>query len=376
MSIAINLPTYDTQYIFDRKQFQDMFPDSMICTAFSDPSENSLDLTHSSITPEVMEYLRGIIQEKKLYIPEAPEKFTEASRYLLIPILEIVGHPRYKSFIEKYPNIDLLQKPSLADNYSHILVYALLHDYSCLYQYLFEQIGYEGRNNYYGRYLSAYKNNVRVMKALYKEDYTPIRYSTFRDLIDSKRDPPHVWEYYQNKSLSLTEACLLGRANDTFNLIYSPLGAQAPGLGGQDTQPDNALVMATLMNNPEAISKLRPSYERGFMDAFDYSGTDLKLNGTLLGITKDFTLEHIYEVAWLSTMPSVAIRFINLVPWDTAFKYLTENLYMVSTQMLQRILRSLSSYQVSYFLEWAKNTENTYLIDWIGAHQRSLEGTG
>lgn len=367
MSIVINLPVYDTQYKFNRAQFLSLFPDSMISTAFQDPDETSIDLTHHTMTPDILEYLHNTVKSNMLLPIKDNQNFQEVGRYLLIPILEVISQSEYTQFHETYPKINLLEKQSLRDNYSTILVYALLHNYSSLLHYLWNEIGSVGHDNYDALFVSAYKNNMHVMTTLLKDvnlfDYKSIKYKYFRDLVHLPYNPA-LDTYLANKHLSVSEVCMLGNANDTLRLIYD-----------YDVDKDNmALVIATINKNMEGIKILYPvSPTQAHYDALDHSGTNLQLNGLLMGINDDFSVEHIYETAWISTLPHVATRFIPDVSCDVAIKHITENLHILSTISLQRILRMMDTFRINKFLEWARGHNSGYLISYITTYQKSIE---
>lgn len=214
MSITINLPAYDIQSTYDRNKFLKFFPDSMISAAFQDPEETHIDLTSKIMTPYVLEYLQTMLETVDAFPPPKTD-LTEAGRYLLISVLEIVSRPEYIKFQAKYPNINLLDSRSLQDNYSSILVYSLLYNYPLLRTYLWTIIDKDGQDNYDGLYVSAYMNNVSVFKELMgKGSNQTMKYEYFRGLVEIKDIDPRLDALLKNTHLTLSEACMLGNARE------------------------------------------------------------------------------------------------------------------------------------------------------------------
>lgn len=84
------------------------FPDSMLSRALElDSTCMNIELSRPCISREVLESLKDITTD---YLPHVPENystvFSESSRYLLIPLLGVIGDPKFRYIQETFPLVN------------------------------------------------------------------------------------------------------------------------------------------------------------------------------------------------------------------------------------------------------------------------------
>jgi hypothetical protein len=84
----------------DREKFRVAFPNSLIDLSLNDKTAQTLIYNNPFITQEVLQAIY-MIMRRKAPIPVSRD-LTEAGRYLMIPVLEIVLHPKYSLFHSRY----------------------------------------------------------------------------------------------------------------------------------------------------------------------------------------------------------------------------------------------------------------------------------
>ncbi len=87
-NFIIRLPRYSNmESQFNKDWFTSLFPDSLISRALQDPEANDIDITDSSVKPDILNYLHTMYLEGK--IPDGtPDRkdLIDADRYLNIDI--------------------------------------------------------------------------------------------------------------------------------------------------------------------------------------------------------------------------------------------------------------------------------------------------
>ena len=107
MSFTIELPKYEYKRQFNRNEFIRDFPNSMIATALTDQEATEIIITQPFVTPYVIQYLANLIEG--VIPPVSEEDMTQASGYLLIPILGVVCQIQHtRSYGRYHPYLDIM----------------------------------------------------------------------------------------------------------------------------------------------------------------------------------------------------------------------------------------------------------------------------
>lgn len=118
-------------YTFNKDKFRLMFPESLIDLALQDLDARTIDITHPIVTPYVMEYISLLMSD---VIPPIPtEDLTLASRYLGIPILNLVSQKIYQNFTNLWYIINLNSRLDCNKYYRQIMTYGIRNDWIDLY---------------------------------------------------------------------------------------------------------------------------------------------------------------------------------------------------------------------------------------------------
>ena len=125
----------------DRAKFIQLFPDSMIATALNDSEAKIIPISHPCVTRDILNLLHKIIASKSIPKNIRIEEFNQASRYLLIPILEVIGDPLYGIFQVIHPEINLLKVNS--SDYDEILEYGINTNWMSIVKYVLDKCDME-----------------------------------------------------------------------------------------------------------------------------------------------------------------------------------------------------------------------------------------
>lgn len=129
--IEIRLPEYDGKsWTFSREAFLRLYPESFIGLALQDTEAEVIDIVNPVITPYVMDYLTRLFAQNPP--PSSSlQNLTQASRYLLMPIMGITSNPLYSGIQPLFVDINR--------NYLSIIVYGIQHNWMDLISYIWEQ---------------------------------------------------------------------------------------------------------------------------------------------------------------------------------------------------------------------------------------------
>lgn len=105
--IFITLPTYNLRWFFRKSQILRKYPQSLLATTLEqDPTATEIELTQPFITPTIIETVGEIIDiggVPCLTVEEVTNNdFQQASRYLAMPILNIIGTQGYVAFQNEF----------------------------------------------------------------------------------------------------------------------------------------------------------------------------------------------------------------------------------------------------------------------------------
>lgn len=237
MDFTIYLLPYTYGKTFNRDDFITLFPDSMIATALTDPEATEIDIPNRVVTPYVLNYLvnvvNGGIPEVSYIFPsgllegEGSLNMIDASRYLLIPLLNVISDSNYSLLMKQYPDLNIADPVQLYQLYLNILRFGLLHGYTSLISYLFDHVDISKRlqDNFEALFVSAYMNNVSVTLKLLQYTIDPaqrIDKDHFRGLVNY--DPTKGGGHFIEQRLDgvdIADASALGNANDILALLVS-----------------------------------------------------------------------------------------------------------------------------------------------------------
>lgn len=273
---TIYLLSYAYSKQYDRRVFTDRFPDSMITTALTNPEDNEVDIKERVVTPYVLDYISRILSSGA--VPKVPtEDMTQASRYLLIPFLGLVSDPRYVMFRQMYPEYNLFLVVHLDLHYQNILLFALLHQWSALLNYLWERgdvsNDYHLYENMAGLFIAAYMNNVSAVNVLIKHVRDPtgnIDINILRRLLGREgKSNEALWNAITASNLNIVGVSSIGRADDVLALLIAN-----PEF--KDNQWTIPLEIAVLNKDIKAIDLLRPFVDPGIRQSII---EDEKFNG-------------------------------------------------------------------------------------------------
>lgn len=341
MSFTISLPTHSNfQYTYDRKKFLEMFPDSMISLALQDLEETRFDI-HQIVTPYTLEYIHILLTESKLC--PSRDNLAEASRYLLIPILEVVCHPEYEKFYRDYLKVNLLDTESIKTHYQEIVVYGLLHQYSSLLSYIWDRLDYKTMNCHIALYVAAYMNNVPVTKMLneivWHNQSGEISLIDYVDFCAITGYTNREMEEYLSSwpRLEVSEVCALGQANDTLRLAVVEEGR------------DRSLVISTINKNVAGI-RLAGGHgdEYMFYEALHHAEKDRNVIGAILNID-DISPENIYRVAWRLLIPDLITRFVSDVDHDLALDLIMAH-HPLARSQIKYLIEGMDQVLIDKFL--------------------------
>lgn len=101
--MSVTVTVQNTDHKFQKTEW-DQFPDSVITSMLKhDPDLTTIELTHSCITNPILILLRDIIDQKITTIPR-DQPLQEASRYLGISLLALLGNPKYDEIQAQFPH--------------------------------------------------------------------------------------------------------------------------------------------------------------------------------------------------------------------------------------------------------------------------------
>lgn len=160
MEFTVTLSKYNYSQGYDRDQFIALFPESMISQALElDKGATNIVLNISDVTPYVLMYINRVIHIRKLPIPATD--ISQAGKYLLIPLLEMVSDLRYVEFHTDHSEVNLLDHKSLDTYYDTILQFGVYRNWNMLIFYLLDIIPIKMDYNYIGvLVITTYHNNV------------------------------------------------------------------------------------------------------------------------------------------------------------------------------------------------------------------------
>src|SRR5665648_236769 len=120
---------------FDRKEFLELFPVSMIGTALNDPDATEIKITSPIITPSILDLICIMVTTKSIPKITPIPNLNEASRYLLIDVLGVISDPKYEIFRMAY-DINLLHMPLSKEDTEIALTFAIKNSYPALGEYV------------------------------------------------------------------------------------------------------------------------------------------------------------------------------------------------------------------------------------------------
>ena len=111
---TISLPRYGYELQFNTSRFIAFYPKSMITTALQS-HENTIEITHSSVTPELLQFLYNVMEVGKYpYIDDTCQPTSQEIKagvnYLCIDLPNVIYNPKYKEILVTYPQINILIK--------------------------------------------------------------------------------------------------------------------------------------------------------------------------------------------------------------------------------------------------------------------------
>lgn len=333
---TVRLSRYSHTETYDRKVFTIMFPESMITAALTDPEETEIDINEPIVTPYVLSYLNDVTQG---FIPEVPSiDMTQASRYLLIPLLGVISDPMYAQFRMKYPELNLAESEELNGHYGPILEYSLRYRYPMLLQYLWEEedIAKHQPENLNGLYIAAYMNNLPAFRRLVGNVQDPTQsmdLSPFDTLTGFDRE---LLPWTVPIRMNVAEAAVYGRSNEVLAYITS-----LPQF--KDEQWSIALDNLAISNNLVGIDLVVPLVPRDEIDIMldePDPGWTWEVVGHLLPMEgKDITPENALDVLIRSDW-IISLGVLSALPDDVALGVIGKAIEegAVSLQVLQDII--------------------------------------
>ncbi len=141
----IVLTGYDNYTVtVNKDNIIELFPNSLLGTIISlDKSVELIPLTNPIITPNILNILAYIINNKTLPIIPSDPEYAIASRYLLIEALGLLSDPDIAIFLKTYLDINLLDAQSIYDNLNVIGDFISANRDKILLRYLFHMIPYD-----------------------------------------------------------------------------------------------------------------------------------------------------------------------------------------------------------------------------------------
>ena len=346
MSFKIYLLPYTYGKDYNRDLFITTFPDSMIATALQDPEADEVDIPNRVVTPYVLNYLSSILVGD---IPEIPvENMNNASRYLLIPLLNIVSDPNYAKLRKDFPTLNIDDPVQLNEHYQDILMFALQHNYTSLINYIFEHtdVNTHQNDNFRALFVSVYMNNVPVTVKLLQYTTDPT------DVIDTDEfNELTQWEtgigsitfeaqdYLENElcEIAIPEASALGNANDVLALLVAD-----PAF--KDADWNTVLVICTYSYNLVGIDLTRdladqPVTSNIILDNHEFEG-NWKVFAHLLNLPPaEMNPEEVLSIG-IRTLRFPLIRAgLRAISDEEALQIIKEHLHGISLEAFQEILQ-------------------------------------
>lgn len=132
MNFTIVLPRYSYAKSYPREEFTQLFPESMIVSALElMPGTQEISLTQEFVTPGVLDLIETMVVSKATPMLENDDPLrptlSKAGPYLGIPLLSIIGHPKYTDHIYCIrDDINLFALSTYPEAYN-IFSYAVYH---------------------------------------------------------------------------------------------------------------------------------------------------------------------------------------------------------------------------------------------------------
>ena len=158
---------------------------------------------------------------------------TEASRYLLIEILGVITDPKYDYFRVAYPDIDLLDKGVLSDQYYNIILFAINSHYPQLGEYLINNTSNRTDPNYFNMAVDC--GEFRIAQLLLRKGSININVNASRPQIPPDLEYNALERAVQNDDINMVQFLLtnpgttitgdgivLSSIDDDFLIYFSP----------------------------------------------------------------------------------------------------------------------------------------------------------
>lgn len=154
-TIYIYSVPYNVSITLPKDQLVEKFPMSLLAKIIEQDSEvDKVDIENKSVTPEVLNWLHQIVTTGKINYQEQfirpvvvngrteyhniTPNMTEAGRYLLMPIFEVISDRKYHFLPGRYNNIPL-DDVQLRKNFNYYFSYAIGSDFDSLVRYMIER---------------------------------------------------------------------------------------------------------------------------------------------------------------------------------------------------------------------------------------------
>lgn len=287
--VSVRLPRYEGKiWTYPKVEFIELFPYCPISLALQDPDADIIDINVPVVTPYVLDYLTLILSRRILPIPV--ENMSSASKYLLIPILDIVSSEKYPVLLKSYPDINLNDDDTIK---SGIHAFAIKYEWPELLNIIHDLISVSWTDEeektwiswrallsaYYDREAlypwTAVQHKVSVNAKLFMEEVPESKNAL--DLISDMKFPR--W-YDGYPIVGVVMACLLGKSHGILSRILKKYNDQNSVL---------YLCTATQLNDPISIDIIRCNfhfYYQGINMAIDLvidEGKDISLLAHIIG---------------------------------------------------------------------------------------------
>lgn len=216
--IIYSIP-YDVFIVLSKDQLVERFPTSLLAGIVEqDPEVEHINLENKFVTPEVLNLLQKIVTTSR--INYGKYDMTEAGRYLLMPILEVISDPKYHVMPGRYNNIPL-DDAKLKKDFPYYFAYALNSNFDALVRYMIERVPF---------ILNQKELELPLAMTIYSNK--PQYYRLLRSYVDDPEDIvitlPELLVGYPNadmvikkQSFTLPELAILTEANEILAMMVN-----------------------------------------------------------------------------------------------------------------------------------------------------------
>lgn len=144
----VYLPGYDHVAMMNRAVFTQLFPDSVISNAltmFGPDEDQMVEIEEKAVTPQIVDLLKWMTDHQQLPTIQQIKGIHglgSVGNYLNIPILGVIGNPRYVQIspVSRFADINLLKPETWTLMSGELMAFAIIHNYYELFDYLLPRI--------------------------------------------------------------------------------------------------------------------------------------------------------------------------------------------------------------------------------------------